>query len=196
MTAETAKPAASPPAPPASPADRAGDPATSAPRRTFWQRRVRDPIAALLTQGATPEGLARTLAWCGVCSMFPFLGTTALLNLAVGQALRLNHALMQTLNQLLGGVHLVMILLYVRLGETIWGATEDRFSILEMITAFRDLTLGEFFNRFGLAGLHAFTAWALTAPLLYAVVYYGSRPALRRLARLLPGRPVAPKSSS
>jgi len=163
-------------------------PPPPAAKRTFWQRRVRDPLVALLTQGATPEGLSKTLAWCGVCSMFPFLGTTALLNLAVGQALKLNHTLMQTTNQLLGGLHLLMILLYVRLGETIWGVTGDRFSIVEMITAFRDLSISDFLARFGWAGVHAFTAWAVTAPLLYLITYYSVRPALRRLARLLPNK--------
>jgi uncharacterized protein (DUF2062 family) len=169
----------------------AADSATPPPRRTFWQRRVRDPLVALLTQGATPDGLAKTLAACGVCSMFPFLGTTALLNAAVGQIFKLNHALMQTLNQLLGGVHLVMILLYVRLGETLWGATADRFSIMEMLTAFKDLTFAEFLQKFGWAGIHAFTAWALTAPLLYLIIYYTTRPALRRLATLLPSKSTA-----
>ena len=42
--------------------------------------------------------------------------------------------------------------------------------------------LGGFFQRFGWAGVHAFTAWALTSPLLLAAVYYLTRPALRRLA--------------
>jgi uncharacterized protein (DUF2062 family) len=155
-------------------------------RPGFWRRRVREPLLALLTQGATPEGLARTLAWSSVCSMFPFLGTTALLNLAVGQALRLNHALMQTLNQLLGGLHLLMILVYVRLGESLLGAEGERFSIVEMIGAFGELTFADFLRRFGMAGLHALLAWALTAPVLYLVVYYIARPALRRLALLVP----------
>jgi uncharacterized protein (DUF2062 family) len=159
-----------------------------AAKRTFWQRRLRDPLVALLTQGATPEGLARTLAWCVVCSLFPFLGTTTALNLATGHLLKLNHALMQTLNQLLGPVHLAMILVYVRIGEWLWRATGDRFSVIDMLTAFRDLSLGEFLQKFGWAGVHALTAWAVTAPFLYWITYYSSRPALRRLARLLPAR--------
>lgn len=161
--------------------------APATPRPSFWRRRVREPVVALLTQGATPDGLAKTFAWCGVCSMFPFLGTTAFLNLAVGHALRLNHALMQTVNQLVGPLHLVMIIAYVRLGETLWGATgEDRFSVVEMLTDFKNLGFGEFMAKFGWAGIHAFTAWAVTAPLLYWIIYYSARPALRRLARLLP----------
>lgn len=157
----------------------------SAPVKSgFWRRRVRDPLVKLLTQGATPEGLARTLAWSVVCSMFPFLGFTALLNLVVGQALKLNHAVMQACNQLLGPVHLVMILVYVRVGERIWGASgEDRFTVAAMVEAFTTLGIGDFLARFGWAGLHAFTAWALTAPLLGWTVLVLTRPALQRLAK-------------
>jgi uncharacterized protein (DUF2062 family) len=152
---------------------------------------VRDPLLALLKQGATPDGLARTLGVGVVCSLFPFLGTTSLLNLVVGQALRLNHALLQTLNQILAVPHLIMVLVYVRGGELIWGATENRFTVTEMLRAFRELGFGEFLQRFGWAGVHAFTAWALTAPLLYYVIYRASRPALRRLSRYLPSAPVS-----
>lgn len=159
---------------------------TAAHRRTFWQRRVRDPLVALLTQGATPEKLASGIAWAFVCSLLPFLGFTTGLNATVAFWRKLNQPLMQAVNYALTPVQLALILVYVRVGETIWGATGDRFSVVEMLAAFRDLSLGEFLQRFGLAGAHAFTAWALTAPLLYWIIYYIARPALRRLARLLP----------
>lgn len=153
------------------------------PPRSFWQRRARDPILALLTQGITPDRLAATLAVGSACSLFPFLGFTTALNLAVGLRLRLNQPVLQTLNTLLAPVQLVMILGYVRLGERLWRAPGDRFTISDMVQVFRDASLGEFLQRFGWAGVHAFTAWALTTPLLIALVYYGLRPALRRLAR-------------
>jgi hypothetical protein len=76
-----------------------------------------------------------------------------------------------------------MILVYVRLGEVVWGASDtDRFSIAEMIGAFSELSITDFLARFGWAGLHAFTAWAITAPVLLAAVYFPLRPVLRRLA--------------
>lgn len=156
-------------------------PAASA-RPSFWQRRVRDPIIALFTQGITPDKVAFTLAIGTACSLFPFLGFTSLLNLGVGLWLRLNQPILQTLNQLLGPVHLIMIVLYVRLGEWLWRMQDDRFTIAEMLRVFREATIGEFLQRFGWAGVHAFTAWALTAPLLIAVIYLAVRPALRRLA--------------
>jgi uncharacterized protein (DUF2062 family) len=151
-------------------------------RPSFWQRRVRDPIVALFTQGITPDKVALTLATGTACSLFPFLGFTSLLNFAVGLRLRMNQPLLQTLNQLLGPVHLVMIVVYVRLGEWVWRAQDDRFTVAEMLRVFREASLGDFLHRFGWAGVHAFTAWALTTPLLIAALYHLLRPALRRLA--------------
>jgi uncharacterized protein (DUF2062 family) len=155
---------------------------TAAPARSFWQRRVRDPLLALFTQGITPDKVAATLAVGTACSLFPFLGFTAALNLAVGLRLRMNQPILQLLNQLLGPLHLVMIVVYVRLGEWIWRAQDDRFTITEMLRVFREESFGAFLQRFGWTGVHAFTAWALTAPLLVTVLYYGLRPSLRRLA--------------
>ncbi|WP_164976320.1 DUF2062 domain-containing protein [Oleiharenicola lentus] len=151
-------------------------------RLSFWQRRVRGPIVALFTQGITPDKVALTLAVGTACSLFPFLGFTSLLNLGVGLWLRLNQPLLQTLNYLLTVPHLLMIVVYVRIGEGLWRMQDDRFSVAEMLRVFREATIGEFLQRFGWAGVHAFTAWALTAPLLIAVIYFAVRPALRRLA--------------
>lgn len=156
-------------------------PATARPR-PFWQRRVRDPLLALFTHGITPDKVALTLAVGTGCSLFPFLGFTSLLNLGVGLWLRLNQPILQTLNQLLGPIHLVMIVVYVRLGEWLWRMQDDRFTIEEMLRIFREASVGEFLHHFGWAGVHAFTAWALTSPLLVATLYYGLRPALRKLA--------------
>jgi len=160
-----------------------------APSRSFWSRRVHDPILALFTQGITPDKVALTFAVGTACSLFPFLGFTSALNLAVGLRFGMNQPILQTLNMVLGPLHLVMIVAYVRLGEWLWRAHDDRFTLDEMLRVFREASLGDFLHRFGWAGIHAFTAWALTTPLLIAGLYYALRPALRRLASKTPARP-------
>lgn len=157
-------------------------PSALPPRPSFWQRRIRGPLVALLTQGITPDQIALSLAVGTTCSLFPFLGFTTALNLGIGLWLRLNQPLLQTLNYLLTPLHLVMILIYVRVGEWLWRAQDGHFTVAELLRVFREASFGEFIHRFGWAGVHAFTAWALTAPLLIAVLYYVLRPALRRLA--------------
>ncbi len=162
-------------APPATPAP--------APAPGFWRRRVVAPLLAQLTQGVTPDKLAFTLGVGTACSLFPFLGFTSLLNLGVGLALRMNQPILQALNQLLGPVQLALILVYVRGGELVWGAGASQFTLAEMLRIFREASFGEFLARFGWAGVYAFTAWALTAPLVVAVLTFAVRPALRRLAK-------------
>lgn len=157
----------------------------------FWRRRVAAPVLAQLTRGVTPARLAATFAIGTVCSLLPFLGCTSLLNLAAGAALRLNQPLLQVLNQLLGPVQLALILVYVRAGEMLWGARGEAFTVAEMLAFFQDASWGTFLARFGWAGIHAFTAWLVTAPFLAAAVYIPLRPLLARAAARL-GRASAP----
>jgi len=154
------------------------------PKPGFWQRRVVNPIKHQLTQGVTPRRVTFTLGVGTVCSVLPFLGFTTVLNLLVGLVLRLNQPILQVLNQLLSPVQLALILVYVRIGEFIWGATGAPFSVVEMVTSFARLSLIEFLQTFGWAGIHAFTAWALTAPIVFGLVYFPLRPVIDRLAQL------------
>ena len=149
---------------------------------SFWQRRVIGPIRALLLQGITPDRIAFTLAVSTACSLLPFLGFTSLLNLGVGLGLRLNQPIMQTLNQLLGPVQLVLILGYVRMGEKIWRAAPMPISVPLLVQSFR-ADPGAFLQRFGWTGLHAATAWALSVPPIIAGIYWPLRGVMRRFAR-------------
>lgn len=138
-------------------------------------------MRAQLTQGVTPDQIAFTLAIGTACSLLPFLGFTSLLNLGVGLWLRLNQPILQTLNQLLGGLQLALILVYVRLGEMIWQAPAMPLSISQLMASFR-ADPWAFLQRFGWTGVHAATAWALSVPLIVAAIYYPLRPVLRRFA--------------
>jgi len=176
---------------PEEPAPNSSGGAAGQPGRFFVFRslaqRLLVPVRAQLTQGTSPDQLALTLGVGSACSLFPFLGFTALLNLGVGVTLRLNQPILQTLNQLLGPLQLPMILVYVRVGESLWGATGDRFTITEMLGAFRDSSIPEFLSRFGWAGIHALTAWAASAPAIIFLTRAAVLPALRRLAAKRPG---------
>ncbi|HEY9248995.1 MAG TPA: DUF2062 domain-containing protein [Rariglobus sp.] len=161
----------------------------SLPRRSFWQRRLRDPIIALLTHGVTPDKVAATFAVGTAVSLFPFIGFTTTFNIGVGLWFRMNQPLLQAINYLLTPLHLVMILVYVHLGEWIWGAREDRFSVGDIVETFRRDSLSQFVHRFGWAGVHAFTAWLVSVPVIIVVLYYSLRPLMRRLALIGAGNP-------
>ena len=149
----------------------------------FWRRRVVQPIRTQLTQGVAPDQIAATLAVGTACSLFPIFGVTSIVNLLVGLGLRMNQAILQSLNQLLGPLQIALILVYVRIGEFIWRSTERHFTLKDMMREFRERSLVDFLQQFGWAGTHALTAWLVTSPLLVAAIYVAVRPAIRRAAK-------------
>ena len=165
---------------------------------TGWRRRVVAPIVGQLTSGVAPDQVAATLAVGIVCALFPLLGATTVVTLLAGLAFRMNQFILHTVNQLLAAVQLAMILVYVRAGEWIWRATGDRFTVAEVIRTFHDGSLSEFFHRFGWAGVHAVTAWAISAPVIAVACHIGIRGPVRRLAsfRMVGGRGADPSLRS
>jgi uncharacterized protein (DUF2062 family) len=156
-------------------------------KASFWQRRVAGPVMALLTQGVSPDQIALTLAVGTACSLLPFLGFTSLLNLGVGLWLRMNQPILQTLNQILGPLQLVLILVYVRIGEKIWGAPAIPISVGQLVQQFKE-SPGQFFVRFGLTGVHAATAWAISVPVILAGLYFPLRGIMRKVAARRAGK--------
>lgn len=151
--------------------------------RSFWQRRVRDPIVAQLTQGITPEKIALTLAVGSAFALFPILGTTTLMCFIVAIALRLNQPIVQLINQALWPVHIPAIFGCVRLGETLFGAPHIHFSIREM----QGLLWSAprlFLHQFGLTALYALVAWAVLAPFYITLVYFLALPLMRQITLL------------
>ena len=164
------------------------------PQRPFWQRRVREPIVAQLTQGITPEKIALTFAAGSAAALFPVFGVTSILCFFVALWLRLNQPIIQTLNQLLLPVHVAAILLCVRLGETIFQVPPaerlmlDPRKIHHLYFAhfwshpIRSLTFYVTDNSDSV--FYSIVAWAILAPFYIAAVYYTTRPILRSVARI------------
>ena len=149
--------------------------------RSFWQRRVRDPLVAQLTQGITPEKIALTIAVGSALALFPILGTTTLLCFVVGLWLKLNQPIIQLINQALWPVHLPAIFWCVRLGERLLGAEPVNLPHLRSLIRAHPL---EFMQQFGSAAEHAILGWAVVAPVYVAVVYFVSRQIARSVQRV------------
>ena len=156
-------------------------PPVAPPPGSFWQRRIVRPIAAQFTQGVSPEKIALTIALGLACGVFPFVGFTTGLCFLVALLGRLNQPIIHVINQLLWPVQLALIAVYVKLGARLFGAPVLPFRIEEVTRVFW-ASQREFWSRFGLIGVYAFTAWSLTVPVLVAVAYFGTLPALRKLA--------------
>jgi uncharacterized protein (DUF2062 family) len=142
-------------------------------------------VVQQLTLGVKPDRLAITFAVAATTAIFPLLGATTALTLGAGLAFRLNQVVLHTVNQLLGPLQLLLILVYVRAGEWLWHSPSDHFSVADVVRTFHESGAAEFLRRFGWAGVHAVTAWAVSAPFVCFVVYLLVRIPLTRIAMAL-----------
>jgi uncharacterized protein (DUF2062 family) len=163
--------------------DSSPDPKPVTKARTFWQRRVRDPIVNQLTQGVTAEKMALTLAVGSALAMFPILGSTTLLCFIAAILLKLNQPIIQVLNYLCTPIHIPLIYVQFRIGEAVFGAQHVNFSIKYMSWLLWNEP-SEFFGRFGAGAFHAVVVWAILAPLWVAVAYFGTMPLLRGIVKV------------
>ncbi len=166
-----------------SPVDSSPDPKPATKARTFWQRRVRDPIVNQLTQGVTAEKMALTLAIGSALAMFPILGSTTLLCFIAAILLKLNQPIIQVLNYLCTPIHIPLIYVQFRLGEAVFGAQHVNFSMKYMSWLLWN-DPAEFFGRFGAGAFHAMVVWMILAPLWVTVVYFGAMPLLRGIVKV------------
>lgn len=149
----------------------------------WLRRRIRDPLVAELRQGATPEGLASSIAAGAAIGVLPFLGTTTVLCALAGRLFRLNHVALQVTNYLLYPAQIALIVPFVRLGETLVGAERMPIDPAAVVAEFTD-SPAIFLAKFGMAGVHAFLAWALVVPVSALLARRLLLPTLRKLASL------------
>ena len=150
--------------------------------RSFWQRRIVDPIVAQLRQGITPEKVALTIALGTVLGVFPILGSTMLLCALAAVVFRLNQPIIQLVNYVAYPLQLILIIPIYRVGETLFRRDHAPLSIPLLFERFR-ADLRQFLLDFGLIAIHGIVVWCLLAPVTALLIYYAIRPALRALAR-------------
>jgi uncharacterized protein (DUF2062 family) len=149
-------------------------------RESFWQRRIASPLVALLRQGATPEKLSLAIALGFVLGLFPVLGTTTVLCVAVAAALRLNQAAAQVGNGVSAFFFFALVIPFVRLGELV--TSSDAFPLtMDQLREVAKQGAVFFFKTFSVAILHGVLGWVVAAPIGAAVLYFALLPLLRRM---------------
>lgn len=143
-------------------------------------------IAAQLGQGHTPEKIALSVALGITLGLFPIFGATTLLCVVAAVALRLNHPAIQVTNQLMYLVQIPLIVVFIRIGESMLGVAPIPFSATLMLAELRTHP-ALLFERFGTAGLHGILGWAVVAPAVVGLTYAALLPIVRVVSR----RPAA-----
>jgi uncharacterized protein (DUF2062 family) len=153
----------------------------------WLRRKVRDPLVAELRQGATPEAVSAAVSVSLALAIVPFIGLTTLLCLIAGRLFRLNHVVMQVVNHTAFPLQILLIVPFVRLGETMTGARHFALTPTAIVDEF-NRSIPDFLEKFWLTGLHGLLGWAITVPLACWLLHLILR---QTFHRLLP-KPNAP----
>jgi len=157
-------------------------------RVSDWLRRkVRDPLIAELRQGATPEAVAAAVTVSLAISVNPIIGTTTVGCIVAGRLFRLNHVVMQVVNHVSYPLQIILIVPFVRLGETVTGAEHVPLSPSAIVDEF-SRSFGGFLQKFGMAYAHGIIGWLIVVPAAAWLLNFALRAVFRRV---LP-KPSAP----
>jgi uncharacterized protein (DUF2062 family) len=149
--------------------------------RSFFRRRIVDPVFAALRQGVTPEKLALSIAFGIVLGMCPILGAPTFLCIAATLLFRLNPAAIQVANYLVYPLQIVLIIPFIRLGEWMFGRTPLVLSSTQILALFKE----SFFDALAtlwMALLCGTAAWIVTGAASVAVLYLVLTPVMRKVA--------------
>ncbi len=153
-------------------------------KRSWWRRWLLAPVLAQLTQGISANRMAWTIALGIVLGVFPIMGSTTLVCLLVGYLLRLNQPVLHVFKTAVYPLHLALILVFIHLGERLFGVPSLAFSIPELLAKFKDDPL-QFAKDFGMAAFHGVVAWAVIAPVAAVLIKMSILPMLVRLSHSL-----------
>src|SRR5882724_7757641 len=144
--------------------------ALKTPLKKWLNRRLLEPLLALLRQGISPRRLALCVAVAIVIGNIPILGVSTILCAFIALIFRLNFPAIQLVQAAMAPTQVLLIIPFVRLGEWILRVPPQVVSIKaalalmsqgawQAVVVLRD------------AIFHAGLAWALTAPFCVYVIH-------------------------
>jgi uncharacterized protein (DUF2062 family) len=155
--------------------------------KDWLQRRIVDPLRALLLQGISSDRLAMCVAIGVVVGNIPILGISTILCTGIALVFRLNLAAIQVVQAAMAPTQLLLIIPFVRLGESLLRAPHQAVSI-GAGRALMAQGVGRAVTVLWDAIVHAGIAWLLVAPLAIVVFYKLLAPVFARAATQLKGQ--------
>jgi hypothetical protein len=151
-------------------------------------RRLIEPLIALLRAGLAPRRLALCVAIAIVIGNIPVLGVSTIICAGIALVLRLNLPAIQLVQAAMAPTQLLLIIPFVRLGEWILRVPpqvvsgRDAFALMsqgiwQALVILRD------------AIYHAVLAWGLLAPFCLYLLYRLLAPLFERMAARLHSQP-------
>ena len=158
--------------------------------KDWLNRRLLEPLLALLRQGVAPQRLALCVAIAVVVGNIPVLGVSTILCALIALVFRLNLPVIQLVQAAMAPTQILLIIPFVRLGEWIVRAPPQPVSIKAGLALMSEgvwhavVVLRD-------AIFHAGLAWSLLAPFCIYLLHRLLTPVFERMAAQIRRMPVA-----
>ena len=141
------------------------------------------PVKKLLMQGISPKSIALGIAGAAVIGVFPVLGSTTILCTAFALAFRLNLPLVQLINFTVYPLQLVLLVPFMKLGETIFRFERLRYGLNDIVKMIGENTFHTITVLWNVT-LQAIGAWIIIAPIVAGFIYLILQNTLKRIKKI------------
>jgi uncharacterized protein (DUF2062 family) len=162
--------------------------------KNWLNRRLLEPLLALLRQGVSPQRLALCVAIAIVVGNIPILGVSTIVCTLIALVFRLNLPAIQLVQAAMAPIQVLLIIPFVRLGEWIVRAPPQAVSIKAGLAL---MSQGAWHAVVVLrdAIFHAGLAWSLLAPFCIYLLYRSLTPVFERMAAQIQRMPVSTRKT-
>lgn len=150
----------------------------------FLRQRLVDPVLALLRQGLSPRELSLSLSFGAGIGIFPVLGVSTPLLTVIALWMRLNLPAIQLVNYLASPLQLLLIIPFVRVGETLTGSPPQPLTVAAGLEILAEGALHAVVVLWD-AIVHAAIGWIAIGPALIWLAHRALVPVLARAATRL-----------
>ena len=151
---------------------------TTGPPPSWFRRRIVLPLFDILKSGATPEGIALSLAFGLTGGVFPVPAITTVACIVLAYVFSLNFPAVQLTNLLMTPVNLATFIPFIRAGEWLLGV--DGVELTGVVGMLRSDPLGAV-SVFWLSLARGVLAWLAFLPVATWLAYMVLRPIIRRV---------------
>ncbi len=137
-------------------------------------------MANLLKQGMTPQKLSATVAVGTIIGVIPAFGVVTVFVTAIAARFRLNIAATILVSYLAQPLQLLLIIPFMKAGIYIFGLSEIRLTVDEMLAMFKTDWL-EALNKLWIANLAGVSAWAILSVPTGVILYFLLLPLFHRV---------------
>lgn len=135
------------------------------------KNRILIPFRIIPRDGLTPEKMALSVTIGIISGLFPVIGFTTLVGLALTAALRQNLVLVQSVSWLLGLFQLLLIIPLMRFGALVWDQHNIHITLGQMQHAFQPGIMSGL-QTIGIFHLYGILAWFILIIPTGAFSYY------------------------